>query len=455
MNYRCRRLLFILLAAFLCNFSNPAVAGNIRSESFFLNNGMQVVIIKNTKVPAISHMLWYKLGSVDEPEGKSGVAHFLEHLMFKGTAKYGSGQFSKIIAKYGGNDNAFTGTDFTTYFQNIASSQLELVMDLESDRMQNLLFDEEEVIKERDVILEERNSRVDNSPRALLREQMMATLFLNHPYGTPIIGWRSEMEGLTLADARDFYIKNYSPNNAVLIISGDVDIEKVKPLAEKYYGNIKKSEKLIRRNMNDPVQISQRRVVLKDENVTQPEFYRYYMAPSQNTEGFEHCYSLILLSRILGEEATGRLYQELVVKQKVAANVSTYYDDVKLGPAIFAISAIPSAGYKIEDVEKAIDAVIKDILENSVTDEEIKRNKNALIAETIYAQEDLKTLAYFYGQALSVGLDVDYVEKWDENIKKVSSESIKKAATYLFDLKKSVTGTLLLGPRNNSEAKND
>ena len=434
------KLVIFILSFFV--ITQGANAKGIEAEDFRLNNGMQVVVITNTKVPAVSHMVWYKAGSQDEEAGQSGIAHFLEHLMFKGTKKVGKGQFSKLIAKAGGNDNAFTSSDYTAYFQNIARGELELVMGLEADRMKNLIFDEEEVFKERDVILEERSSRIDNNPSAMMREQMKSVLYQNHPYGRPLIGWRHEMEKLSLADAKKWYNNYYAPNNAVLIVSGDITAEELKPLAEKYYGKINPKTVPVREFLQEPKHVAQRRLTFYDSKVSRPEWARYYKAPSQNTRLKEHSYALIVLSHILGASNTSRLYQNLVVEDEIAASIGSYYDDLMLGPSIFAIYAVPAKEHSLADVESAIEKELVQIKEDGVSRSELKRAKNSLIAETIYAQEDLKSLAYVYGQAITTNAGIDYVKDWEKNIDAVTISDIKEAAKAVFQANSSVTGEL-------------
>jgi len=432
--------LFVVLVMVL--FSGESLAKSFGASSFELDNGMQVVVIPNTKVAAVSHMVWYKIGGQDEPIGKSGIAHVLEHMMFKGTPRYGKGQFSRTVARSGGNDNAFTGFDYTAYFQNIAREKLELVMDMEADRMENLLFEEEEFLKERDVVLEERSDRVDNKPHSLLGERMKAVLFQNHPYGTPLIGWRHEIAALTLEDAKDWYNKYYAPNNAILIVSGDITKKELKPLAEKYYGKIKPKKTPERTMITEPKHMTPITVTLEDEKVTKPQWSRYYLAPSQNSEGKEHAFPLILLSYILGASDTSRLYQNLIVEKQMASSVGSYYNDLQLGQSTFSFYATPAKDGNIEELEKQIEEQIKLIKEKGVTKEELKRAKKALIAETIYAREDLKTLAYLYGQTMAIGLGVDYADDWERNINKVSLKQIKEAANEVLQLERSVTGYL-------------
>ncbi len=439
-------LLVLLLFPFLANAD-----GVTKAETFTLKNGMEVVVIPNTKMPVISHMVWYKIGAADEQLGKSGIAHFLEHLMFKATKNYKAGEFSQIIAKTGGNDNAFTNSDYTAYYQNIPKEALATAMELESDRMQNILFDEKEVLKERDVILEERRMRIDNSPRSLLAEQMRATLFLNHPYMRPIIGWYHEIANLTVEDAKAWYKNYYNPANAILVVSGDITANELKPLAEKYYGKIPAGSKAIRNNfITEPKHVAARKIEFKDSQVKKPEVSRYYLAPSIIYGKKEHAYALAVLSYILGASDTSMMYQDMVVKNKKAVSAGSYYDDLNMGPSKFILSATPADGVSLAQIEAAFDANINKVLEHGVDEADLIRAKKAIVAASIYAREDLKNLANMYGAAAALGLGAEYVENWDNNINKVSREEVQAAAKEVFNSKSSVTGYLL--PEENSKA---
>lgn len=438
------KILKALLLAVLISFPIYSNSAELqKSGTFTLKNGMEVVVIPNTKMPVISQMVWYKIGAADEVPGKSGIAHFLEHLMFKATNKYKTGEFSKKIAKIGGNDNAFTDSDYTAYYQNIPKQALETAMELESARMQNLIFDEKEVLKERDVILEERRMRTDSSPRALLAEQMKASLYLNHPYRKPVIGWYHEMEGLTIEDARQWHKDYYNPANALLVVSGDITVEELKPLAEKYYGKIPAGKKAIRNNYTtEPHPISARKLVLTDSKVNKEELSRYYLAPSIIYGKKEYAHALNLLSYILGASETSILYQDMVVKTKKAVEVSSYYDDLRMGPSMFALSAIPADGVKLSELEALFDANINKILKNGVDEKDLARAKKSSIAAYIYAREDLRTLANIYGQALALGIGAGYVENWEKDINAVTAKQVQEAAKEIFLPENSVTGYL-------------
>ncbi len=436
-----RRLLLAILLLFpWCGNALEAT----KAETFTLKNGMEAVVIPNTKMPVISHMVWYKIGAADEQLEKSGIAHFLEHLMFKATKKHKSGEFSKKVSKVGGNDNAFTDTDYTAYYQNIPKEALEMVMDLESDRMQNLIFDEKEVLKERDVILEERRSRIDNDPRALLKEQMKAALYLNHPYRKPLIGWYHEMAGLTVADAAAWHKNYYNPANAVLVVSGDITAKELKPLAEKYYGKIPSGKKAVRSNfVIEPLHIAARTVTVHDSKVQKEELVRYYLAPSMVYGETKYAHALALLSYLLGASDTSLMYQDMVVKNKKAVEVGSYYDDLRIGPSIFALRATPADGATLAELETMFDNNINKIIKNGVDAQDLVRAKKATVAAAIYAREDLKTLAQMYGASVALGLGTGYIENWELDINAVTAEQIQAAAKYIFDAKQSVTGYLL------------
>ncbi len=436
----------LLISVFvILSFTSSASASQLNNKSFTLSNGMKVVVITNRKVPAISHMLWYKVGAMDEQLGQSGVAHLFEHLMFKATDKLKSGEFSKKIAFNGGNDNAATSHDYTVYYQSIASEHLELVMSLEANRMKNLKLDDEILKREINIVLEERNMRTDNKPRSQLFEQMKAALFLNHPYGRPIIGWRHEIENLTTKDAKEFYNKYYNPANAILIVAGDIDMAELKPLAEKYYGSIPAGEIYQRQNISEPPHIAERIISLQDKKIQKNEFYRLYFAPSSISGKTEHATPLILLSHILGDGETGRLYRSLVLESKIATSASTYYNDISIGQTSFNIYITPKENISFERIQNALENEIRKIINEAPTDAEMERTKNLLKAEAIYARDGLQNMANIFGNILVRGLNEDYIENWEANIDSVTKEQIIKAAEYVLQTEKSVTG--LLSPK--------
>jgi zinc protease len=421
-------------------------------ETFTLDNGMQVVVVTNRRAPVVSHHVWYKVGSADSPYGKSGLPHFLEHLMFKGTETLKPGEFSRIIARNGGNENAFTAPDYTGYFQTIAKDRLETVMRMEADRMTNLRLDPEEVRTERDVVLEERSMRVDNDPGSRLGEVLNATQFLHHPYRLPVIGWRHEMASYTLQDALAFYRQWYAPNNAVLIVAGDVDAAELRPLAEKYYGVIPRHEVPVRERVQEPPQDAPRTVALADPRVQQPSWIRSYLAPSFNAGETEHAYPLEVLAEILGGTSTSRLYRSLVIDQKIATSAGAYYRGSALDLATFRLYASPRPEVTLDDLEAAMDAEVGRLATDPITPQEVARATKRIVAEAVYAQDSLSTAVRSFGVALATGGTVEDVEAWPERIGAVTAEQVNAAAEHVFRLERSVTGRLMPAPAAASAA---
>ncbi|MCR6630019.1 MAG: insulinase family protein [Magnetospirillum sp.] len=436
------RLATLALASGL-TASLPAAAQVFNPTTYQLANGLQVVVVENHRAPIVSHMVWYRVGAADEPAGKSGIAHLLEHLMFKGTPTVPPGEFSKIVARLGGRDNAFTSSDYTAYFQNIAADRLEAVMQMEADRMRNLTLDDQNVVTERAVVLEERRSRTDNNPQALLSERVEAALFLNHPYRRPVIGWGSEIAALTREDALDFYKRWYAPNNAILVVAGDVEPEKVRALAEKYYGPLKAEQTPARIRPEEPPQVAARTVTLEDPRVQQPSWNRTYIAPSYNAPDKAAPYALEVLSEILGGGATSRLYKSLVVDQGLAANAGAWYDASAVDMSTFGLAATPRPGVDMAKLAAAMDKEVRLVLDKGITPAEVDRAKARLRANVAYARDSLHTGARVLGEALTTGQTVADVEAWPSRIAAVTPEQVNAAAKAVLDDRSSVTGTLL------------
>jgi zinc protease len=406
----------------------PATARVFSPETFTLDNGLQVVVVANRRTPVVSHMIWYRVGAMDEPAGRSGLAHLLEHLMFKGTPTAPQGEFSRLVARNGGQENAFTSYDFTAYFQNIARDRLELVMQLEADRMRNLVLTEDQVAPERQVVLEERRQRVDNDPAALLDERANATLYLNHPYRRPLIGWAHEIARLTAADALNFYRQWYAPNNAVLVVAGDVSAAEVRALAEKTYGVIPKGALPERLDLVEPPPATERRVSLSDARVRQPMWQRTYPAPGYRSGDGQTAYALEVLADLLGGGASSRLYRKLVVEDGVAVAAGVGYDPARRGPAEFSLYASPRAPADLGRVEQAVEAEIVRLLTDGVSEEDVERAKARMIAEAAYARDSLGTPAHVIGRALAIGQTVEDVEAWPERIGQVTRGQVEAAA---------------------------
>ncbi len=426
--------------------SQKASAEEWAPETFELENGMEVVVIPDHRVPVVTHMVWYRVGSADEPRGKSGIAHFLEHLMFKGTETIPPGEFSKTVARNGGRDNAFTSYDFTAYFQRVAKDRLALVMEMEADRMTNLVLSDEVVLPERSVILEERNQRTDNEPLSLLAERVSAALYVHHPYRIPIIGWKHEIEELDREDALAFYKQHYAPNNAILVVAGDITADELRPLAEKFYGTIKAGEIEPRVRVIDPPKITSQRVVLKDARAKQARVTQQLIVPSYTTAEEGEAEAIEILSQVLGGGTTSRMYQEVVVGKKLAASAGTWYQSEALNDGKFGVFAVPRSGVDIQDVEDALIQSVDKFLEEGITEEELERAKNTLVADAIYARDSQQSMAYFIGITVTTGLTVEDFLAWPDRISAVTAEQVNEVARKYLVQDRAVTGILLPEP---------
>jgi zinc protease len=421
-----------------------------RVTEFKLKNGLQVLVIPDHRAPVVTQMVWYKVGAADEPPGSSGIAHFLEHLMFKGTDLIPTGQFSKTIAKNGGEDNAFTNHDVTAYFQRVAKDRLPKVMEMEADRMANLRLSREDVATERDVILEERRTRVDNDPGSILQEQMMAALYTNHPYGIPIIGWEHEIRALDREDALAFYRRFYAPDNAVLVIAGDVEPDEVRKLAEETFGKIAPSGVNGRVRPKEPEHSTPVKVTLEDERAGRTTVQRYYLAPSYASAEPGEAEALDLLMRIAATGSISTIYRKLVIEDKKAANAGGWYSDSGLDSGRLGFYAIAAENVSADDIEQAIDGVIRGLREEGVTQEELDRARASYIAEFVYTSDSQSRMARQYGWRLATGMTVADVEEWPDRLMRVTVDDIRGAARkYLVD-KNSVTGYLLPAPEHTS-----
>jgi zinc protease len=418
-----------------------------RVSEFTLENGLQVLVIPDHRAPVVTQMIWYKVGAADEPPGSSGIAHFLEHLMFKGTDKIPSGQFSKIVAKNGGEDNAFTNHDVTAYFQRVAKDRLPTVMAMEADRMANLRLSEEDVVTERNVILEERRSRVDNDPGSILQEQMMAALYANHPYGIPIIGWEHEIEALDRTDALTYYKRFYAPNNAILIVAGDVEPDEVKLLAENTYGKLKANSELNgRARPKEPEHYAPVKVTLEDPRAGRTTVQKYYLSPSYASAAPGEAEALDLLMRAAASGSVSRIYKRLVIEGKRAANAGGWYSDSGLDSGRLGFYAIAAEGVSAEDLDAAIESVIEELRETGTTEDELDRARASYLAEFVYTSDSQSRMARQYGWRLSTGMTIEDVEDWPERLKRVTVDDVRNVARkYLID-KNSVTGYLLPAP---------
>ncbi len=433
----------LLTICLFAPFAAYAKTGDV--TTFTLNNGLEAVVIEDHRAPVVTHMVWYRVGAADEKLGKSGIAHFLEHLLFKGTDKMEAGEFSQIIAANGGSENAFTSRDYTGYYQRIAADRLPLMMQLEADRMQGLKLTEEEVLPERDVVIEERNSRTESNPGALFSEHRNALMYDNHPYGIPIIGWMHEIKNLSREDALEFYKTYYAPNNAILVVAGDVDPEQVKSLAQTHYGSLIPSDTIPERvRPSDPPNRAAVHTVFEDPRVRQPYVIRTYAAPQRKAGDQKQAAALVLFAELLGGSGvTSFMGQRMQLEQKISLNQAAFYDGVSLDPTSFGIYAVPAPGVGLTKLEAEMDATLAAFLETGVDADHLARLKTQVSASEIYALDDQSGTARRYGEALTSGLTIKDVQDWPSILQSVTAEDIMAAANAVFDIKSSVTGWLV------------
>lgn len=427
----------VIFALLIFCISTQANAKTFNAKTTKLANGLEVVVIPNHRAPVVTHMIWYKIGAADEPQGKSGITHFFEHLMFKGTEKYPDGEFSKIIKKLGGDENAFTSQDYTAYYQNVPRDHLEKMMEMEADRMRHLRLTEEDIKSERQVILEERSQRIDNRPQALFQEKLMSTIFTNHPYGTPVIGWRNEIEQLSREDALKTYKEWYAPNNAILIISGDINLEEALPLAKKYYGVLEPSKNIpeIRTRKEMFFLKENKRISMSDPKVGQPLLRRLYNAPRDNQ-------ALEAGTYILGGSSSSYLYKRLVLDKKKAIAISAGYNAVSLDDTTLIINAIPTPNTSLEELETEIDLALKEFGEHGITEEELVTAKKTMLADFIYYLDSLQGPAIYFGRHLTSGYKVEDLESMRETIQNISLTGVNGMLEEILTKQSHVTGTL-------------
>ena len=423
-------------------------------SNFKLANGMDVIVIPDHRAPVITHMVWYRNGAADDPVTKSGIAHFLEHLMFKGTKLHAKGEFSEVIAELGGQENAFTSYDYTAYYQRTPKEHLAVMMDFEADRMTNLVLTDEIVAPERDVVLEERRMRTDNDPSQQLSEAVQAALFTHHPYGKPVIGWEHEISSLNRDDAIAYYQRFYTPENAVLIVAGDVEAAEVRTLADATYGKIPaRGEPPKRVRPQEPPARAHRLVSLSDEKVEQPSTQRVYLVPSYASAKPGEAEALEILGHLMGGGQTSLLYKKLVVDDKIAVAAGAYYWGQALDETRFFVYGVPAPGISLEELDAALCAVVADVAKNGVLDDDLVRTKTRLIADAVYAQDSQASLARWYGSALTTGVTIKDVQEWPDRIDVVTAEQVRQAAADWLHSQRSVTGFLLPAQDSETEAE--
>ena len=414
--------------------------GNV--TSFSLENGMKVVVVEDHRAPVVTHMVWYRAGASDENSGKSGIAHLLEHLLFKETENVGNGEFSQTVAALGGSDNAFTSQDYTAYYQRVSKQYLDLMMYYESDRMKNLKISELDFNTELKVVIEERSQRTDSKPGALFNEQNMASLYLNHPYGVPIVGWRHELDDLVLEDAIDFYKTYYSPNNAILIVSGDVDPKNVQILANKFYGSLENTIYLdVRKRPAEPPQIVERRLIFEDERVSQPYITRTYLAAERDPGQQREAAALTLLADLIGSDGIQSILgKTLQLDNKKAIYTNAYYNGLSYDDTNFSLIVVPNNDVTLLDIEAELDKVINTFISNGIDEDHLERIKFQYKAQQIYSLDSAYSQARRFGVALTSGLTIEDVLAWPKIIQDIKSAEILAAAVSLFKKESSVTG---------------
>ena len=427
------------LALAVCLAAAPAAAGVFNPVGFRLDNGLEVVVLENSRAPIVMQMVWYRVGAADERPGEFGLAHLVEHLMFRGTKNLGPGEFSRIVARIGGRDNAFTSYDYSAYFQRVAARELETVMRIEADRMRNLALSDGVVLPEREVVLEERRSRTDNRPAAQLRERMRRLLYLNHPYGRPVIGWESEIRRLTTDKALAFYRRHYVPENAMLIVAGDVTPDRVKELAREHYGPIPSRAAPARERGKEPPHLAPRRVTLTSERVRQPSWSRMYLVPDFE----DRLHALEVFAELLGGGSTSRLYRRLVVERGLAAGAGAWFSGDSRDYAEFGLYATPRPGGDVEGLEAALGEELKAALEEGFEARDVRRAKRLMASAAVYARDGLRAGPMAIGRAFAVGRTIEDVESWPDRIAAVTAPEIMSAARKALDVSRSVTGVLL------------
>lgn len=439
-------LLGVVLAL---SFAAPAAKADLfEAESFTLENGLEVVVLPKHLAPVVYQMVVYKVGAADGEPGKNGVAHFLEHLMFKATEKLAAGAFSQIVDRLGGTDNAYTSQDVTAYHQEVAKEHLATIMAMEADRMVNLRLTDDVVLPERDVILNERGQSIEADPSGRLGEAVNAAIYRNHPYGRPIIGWRHEMETYSTEDAQRFYQRWYAPNNAILIVAGDVTVEEVRKLAEANFGPIPAREIPARDRLMEPPAEAERRLSLSSPEARYPSFSRSYLAPSYRSagapaaKGTSQAYALSVLAEIMDGGTVGRLHRKLVVEQGIAISAGAGFSGDARDYGRFMVYAAPRDADKLDAVEKAVDAEIERLLKDGVTSDEVAAAKDRLQIDSVKARDSLAGPARLVATTLGSDSTLADLQAWPERIAAVTANDVIEAARAVLTRENSVTATL-------------
>jgi zinc protease len=447
MKFQMRKILFAFLLAGM-----PFLASAQQTHEFMLKNGMKVIVKEDHRAPTVAHMVWYKVGSMDETNGTTGVAHALEHMMFKGTKTLKPGEFSARVAALGGRENAFTSKDYTAYFQQIEKNKLEAVMALEADRMANVQFDKNEFAKEIRVVMEERRWRTEDQPIAKLYETLNATAFAAHPYRNPIVGWMDDLEHMTVEDAKAWYDRWYAPNNATLVVTGDVNANDVLRLAQKYYGKHKIKPTPVTKPQNEPLQAGKKRAWVKAP-AENPYVALAFKAPTlRDVEKDSDVYALEVLAAILDGYDNARLAAKLVRTDRVANKAGAGYSSYSRGPSLFILDGTPAAGVTTEQLEGYLREEVSRVAREGVSEQELKRVKTQLIAGEIYKRDSI------FGQAMEIGvmemsgISHKQIDRIIEKLGMVTAEQVKEVAGKYFGDDALTVATLIPLPLTEKKA---
>ncbi len=419
--------------AFASLFFLAATAVHANPYEKTLANGLRVIVKEDHRSQTVVHMVWYHIGAIDEKDGTSGLSHALEHMMFKGTAKIGPGEFSKRVAAAGGRDNAFTNQDYTAYFQIVPKRALPEMMSLEADRMRDLRVDPKEFAQEIKVIMEERRMRTEDNPEALLQERLNATMFQAHPYRRPVIGWMNDLENMTASDLKAWYKEWYAPNNAYVVVVGDVNKDAVFKLAEKVYGSIKPHALPVRKPLVEPEQIGIKRIVVKAP-AKLPFIAMAWKVPKlKDVDKDREPYALEVLATVLDGHDAARLTKDLVRGQKIAQSAGAGYDGTLRGEAVFTLEGQPAEGRSVAEIETALRAELKRIQDEGISAEELQRVKTQTIASQVYKRDSMMAQAMEIGAIEAAGLNWRDIDKTLDKIRSVTAEEVQAVAKKYFN----------------------
>lgn len=427
-----RRVYQVVISFLVAMFMPTHSVAEIAAQEFRLSNGMRIIIQEDKRAPTVVHMVWYRVGSMDEQNGTTGVAHVLEHMMFKGTKKLKPGEFSAKVAALGGRENAFTGKDYTAYYQQVEKSRLEQVMALEADRMQNLTMDKEEFGKEIRVVMEERRLRTDDQPLSLLFEALNATAYVAHPYKNPVVGWMNDLQNMTAADALGWYQRWYAPNNATMVIAGDVDTKRVRELAEKYYAGIPAKTLPKSKPQQEPTQTGIKRLVVKAPAENPFLVMAYKMPKLLDVDKDDDVHALDVLAAVLDGYDNARLPARLVRTERIANSVDAGYEPVARGPVMFTLSGVPAQGISVDQLEQALRAEITRIATDGVSAAELKRVKTQLIASQVYKRDSVFGQAMEIGGMEMAGISFRQMDRIIEKLSAVTPEQVQAVAHKYF-----------------------